>query len=234
MSFHRGDISQIAFLKNPSLNVHVISCLVKCFHCLAVSFSLFLCCYLLCCSTSNRLWAEDSTEKEKDSVPTAVTVPVAPSVVNAAATTTAMTTATSGTVSSTSEVRERRRCVKVLRVMLLLYKSNLIFLFKGMCCLPQFGIVQYEKRWVVFACCSLKQLATCLSLSDSLVLVDLICETSKFSSVYFLLSWVKNWVLIWYAVIINLHFLLVDYVGFLKNTHNGTTLKTLNEKKEKQ
>ncbi|XP_068046398.1 protein phosphatase 1 regulatory subunit 12A isoform X2 [Anomalospiza imberbis] len=60
-------------------------------------------------STSNRLWAEDSTEKEKDSVPTAVTVPVAPSVVSAAATTTAMTTATSGTVSSTSEVRERRR-----------------------------------------------------------------------------------------------------------------------------
>ncbi|NXR50438.1 MYPT1 phosphatase, partial [Hippolais icterina] len=60
-------------------------------------------------STSNRLWAEDSTEKEKDSVPTAVTVPVAPSVVTAAATTTAMTTTTSGTVSSTSEVRERRR-----------------------------------------------------------------------------------------------------------------------------
>ncbi|XP_069629527.1 protein phosphatase 1 regulatory subunit 12A isoform X3 [Haliaeetus albicilla] len=60
-------------------------------------------------STSNRLWAEDSTEKEKDNVPTAVTVPVAPSVVNATATTTAMTTATSGTVSSTSEVRERRR-----------------------------------------------------------------------------------------------------------------------------
>ncbi|XP_027310144.1 protein phosphatase 1 regulatory subunit 12A isoform X5 [Anas platyrhynchos] len=60
-------------------------------------------------STSNRLWAEDSTEKEKENVPTAVTVPVAPSVVNAAATTTAMTTATSGTVSSTSEVRERRR-----------------------------------------------------------------------------------------------------------------------------
>nr|XP_009479091.1 PREDICTED: protein phosphatase 1 regulatory subunit 12A isoform X3 [Pelecanus crispus] len=60
-------------------------------------------------STSNRLWAEDSTEKEKDSVPTAVTVPVAPSVVNATATTTAITTATSGTVSSTSEVRERRR-----------------------------------------------------------------------------------------------------------------------------
>ncbi|XP_041873613.1 protein phosphatase 1 regulatory subunit 12A isoform X2 [Corvus kubaryi] len=60
-------------------------------------------------STSNRLWAEDSTEKEKDSVPTAVTVPVAPSVVNATATTTAMTTATSGTMSSTSEVRERRR-----------------------------------------------------------------------------------------------------------------------------
>ncbi|NXI35578.1 MYPT1 phosphatase, partial [Galbula dea] len=60
-------------------------------------------------STSNRLWAEDSTEKEKDSVSTAVTVPVAPSVVNATATTTAMTTTTSGTVSSTSEVRERRR-----------------------------------------------------------------------------------------------------------------------------
>uniref|UniRef100_A0A8B9PW52 Protein phosphatase 1 regulatory subunit n=2 Tax=Apteryx owenii TaxID=8824 RepID=A0A8B9PW52_APTOW len=60
-------------------------------------------------STSNRLWAEDSTEKEKDSVPTAVTVPVAPSIVNATATTTAMTTTTSGTVSSTSEVRERRR-----------------------------------------------------------------------------------------------------------------------------
>ncbi|XP_062440783.1 protein phosphatase 1 regulatory subunit 12A isoform X2 [Rhea pennata] len=60
-------------------------------------------------STSNRLWAEDSTEKEKDNVPTAVTVPVAPSIVNATTTTTAMTTATSGTVSSTSEVRERRR-----------------------------------------------------------------------------------------------------------------------------
>ncbi|XP_068792462.1 protein phosphatase 1 regulatory subunit 12A isoform X4 [Struthio camelus] len=60
-------------------------------------------------STSNRLWAEDSTEKEKDNIPTAVTVPVAPSIVNATATTTAMTTATSGTVSSTSEVRERRR-----------------------------------------------------------------------------------------------------------------------------
>ncbi|KAB0342425.1 hypothetical protein FD754_019351 [Muntiacus muntjak] len=29
-------------------------------------------------STSNRLWAEDRTEKEKDSVPTAVTIPVAP------------------------------------------------------------------------------------------------------------------------------------------------------------
>ncbi|XP_006275022.1 protein phosphatase 1 regulatory subunit 12A isoform X1 [Alligator mississippiensis] len=60
-------------------------------------------------STSNRLWAEDSSEKEKDNVPTAVTVPVAPSVVNATATSTSVTTATSGTVSSTSEVRERRR-----------------------------------------------------------------------------------------------------------------------------
>ncbi|CAI5785661.1 protein phosphatase 1 regulatory subunit 12A isoform X2 [Podarcis lilfordi] len=59
-------------------------------------------------STSNRLWAEDSTERDKDNVPTAVTVPVAPSVVNTA-TTTALTTTTSGTVSSTSEVRERRR-----------------------------------------------------------------------------------------------------------------------------
>uniref|UniRef100_A0A8C3W259 Protein phosphatase 1 regulatory subunit n=1 Tax=Catagonus wagneri TaxID=51154 RepID=A0A8C3W259_9CETA len=60
-------------------------------------------------STSNRLWAEDSTEKEKDSVPTALTVPVAPTVVNAAASTTTLTTTTAGTVSSTSEVRERRR-----------------------------------------------------------------------------------------------------------------------------
>ncbi|XP_022415609.1 protein phosphatase 1 regulatory subunit 12A isoform X2 [Delphinapterus leucas] len=60
-------------------------------------------------STSNRLWAEDSTEKEKDSVPTAVTIPVAPTVVNAAASTTTLTTTTAGTVSSTSEVRERRR-----------------------------------------------------------------------------------------------------------------------------
>ncbi|XP_040837115.1 protein phosphatase 1 regulatory subunit 12A isoform X2 [Ochotona curzoniae] len=59
-------------------------------------------------STSNRLWAEDSTEKEKDSVPTAVTIPVAPTVVNAAASTTTLTTTTAGTVS-TSEVRERRR-----------------------------------------------------------------------------------------------------------------------------
>ncbi|XP_023571937.1 protein phosphatase 1 regulatory subunit 12A isoform X5 [Octodon degus] len=60
-------------------------------------------------STSNRLWAEDSTEKEKDSVPTAVTIPVAPTVVNAAAPTTTLTTTTAGTVLSTSEVRERRR-----------------------------------------------------------------------------------------------------------------------------
>ncbi|XP_066489185.1 protein phosphatase 1 regulatory subunit 12A isoform X2 [Tiliqua scincoides] len=60
-------------------------------------------------STSNRLWAEDSTERDKDNVPTAVTVPVAPSVVNTTTTTTALTTTTSGTVSTTSEVRERRR-----------------------------------------------------------------------------------------------------------------------------
>ncbi|KAK2102309.1 hypothetical protein P7K49_019976 [Saguinus oedipus] len=59
-------------------------------------------------STSNRLWAEDSTEKEKDSVPTSVTIPVAPTVVNAAASTTTLTTTTAGTVSSTTEVRERR------------------------------------------------------------------------------------------------------------------------------
>uniref|UniRef100_A0ACB8FPU3 Uncharacterized protein n=1 Tax=Sphaerodactylus townsendi TaxID=933632 RepID=A0ACB8FPU3_9SAUR len=59
-------------------------------------------------STSNRSWAEDSTERDKDNVPTAVTVPVAPSVINTATTTTALTTTTSGTVSSTSEVRERR------------------------------------------------------------------------------------------------------------------------------
>ncbi|XP_003733858.1 protein phosphatase 1 regulatory subunit 12A isoform X2 [Callithrix jacchus] len=60
-------------------------------------------------STSNRLWAEDSTEKEKDNVPTSVTIPVAPTVVNAAASTTTLTTTTAGTVSSTTEVRERRR-----------------------------------------------------------------------------------------------------------------------------
>ncbi|XP_012511765.1 PREDICTED: protein phosphatase 1 regulatory subunit 12A [Propithecus coquereli] len=78
-------------------------------------------------STSNRLWAEDSTEKEKDSVPTAVTIPVAPTVVNAAASTTTLTTTTAGTVSSTSEVRERRRCVKVLTVLLiyLIYFQNI-------------------------------------------------------------------------------------------------------------
>ncbi|KAL8221616.1 UNVERIFIED_CONTAM: hypothetical protein K2H54_071567 [Gekko kuhli] len=56
-------------------------------------------------STSNRLWAEDSTERDKDNVPTAVTVPVAPSVINTATTTTALTTTTSGTVSSTSEAK---------------------------------------------------------------------------------------------------------------------------------
>lgn len=66
------------------------------------------------------MWAEDSTEKEKDSVPTAVTIPVAPTVVNAAASTTTLTTTTAGTVSSTSEVRERRRCVKVLTGLLII------------------------------------------------------------------------------------------------------------------
>ncbi|XP_032076787.1 protein phosphatase 1 regulatory subunit 12A isoform X2 [Thamnophis elegans] len=59
-------------------------------------------------STSNRLWADDNTEKDRDNVSTALTVPVAPSVVNTGVTTTALTTTTTGTVSS-SEVRERRR-----------------------------------------------------------------------------------------------------------------------------
>ncbi|KAM8974579.1 protein phosphatase 1 regulatory subunit 12A isoform 2-T2 [Pelodytes ibericus] len=49
-------------------------------------------------STSNRLWADDSSEKDKDTVPTAVTNPVAPTVVNPATIT-----------SMTTEVRERRR-----------------------------------------------------------------------------------------------------------------------------
>ncbi|XP_036025446.1 protein phosphatase 1 regulatory subunit 12A isoform X2 [Onychomys torridus] len=61
-------------------------------------------------SASDRLWAEDSTEKGKDSAPTTVTIPVAPTVVNAAAPTPTLTTTTAGPVSScTSEVRERRR-----------------------------------------------------------------------------------------------------------------------------
>ncbi|XP_013205796.1 protein phosphatase 1 regulatory subunit 12A isoform X4 [Microtus ochrogaster] len=60
-------------------------------------------------SASDGLWAEDSAEKGKDSAPTAVTIPVAPTVVNAAASTTTLTTTTAATVSSTSEVRERRR-----------------------------------------------------------------------------------------------------------------------------
>lgn len=161
--------------KNPSLNVHVISCLVKCFHCLAVSFSLFLCCCLLCCSTSNRLWAEDSTEKEKDSVPTAVTVPVAPSVVNATATTTAMTTATSGTVSSTSEVRERRRCVTVLRVMLLLFKSYFFSFERNV--LVTTNLDSTVRKAVLFASGVLKQLAMCLNLCKNLVVVETIHET---------------------------------------------------------
>uniref|UniRef100_A0A8C6XJE0 Protein phosphatase 1 regulatory subunit 12A n=1 Tax=Naja naja TaxID=35670 RepID=A0A8C6XJE0_NAJNA len=64
-------------------------------------------------STSNRLWADDSTEKDKDNVSTALTVPVAPSIVNTGVTTTALTTTTTGTVSP-SEVRERRRCVNII------------------------------------------------------------------------------------------------------------------------
>ncbi|XP_077121481.1 protein phosphatase 1 regulatory subunit 12A isoform X1 [Ranitomeya variabilis] len=54
-------------------------------------------------STSNRFWADDSSGKDKDTVPTAVTIPV----VNP--TYTSMTTASTGTVPSTAEVRERRR-----------------------------------------------------------------------------------------------------------------------------
>ncbi|KAM4675250.1 protein phosphatase 1 regulatory subunit 12A isoform 1-T1 [Discoglossus pictus] len=60
-------------------------------------------------STSNRLWTDDSSEKDKDTVPTAVTHPVAPTVVNPAATSTTITTTSTGTVPSTTEVRERRR-----------------------------------------------------------------------------------------------------------------------------
>ncbi|XP_075713119.1 protein phosphatase 1 regulatory subunit 12A isoform X2 [Rhinoderma darwinii] len=60
-------------------------------------------------STSNRLWADDSSEKDKDTVPTAVTIPFAPTVVNPTTTYTSMTTTSTGTVPSTAEVRERRR-----------------------------------------------------------------------------------------------------------------------------
>ncbi|XP_018427210.1 PREDICTED: protein phosphatase 1 regulatory subunit 12A [Nanorana parkeri] len=60
-------------------------------------------------STSNRFWAVESSEKEKEPVPTAVTIPVAPTVVNPVTTFTSMTTTSSGTVPSTTEVRERRR-----------------------------------------------------------------------------------------------------------------------------
>ncbi|XP_063783457.1 protein phosphatase 1 regulatory subunit 12A isoform X5 [Pseudophryne corroboree] len=60
-------------------------------------------------STSNRLWADDSSEKDKDTVPTAVTNPVAPTVVNPTTTFTSMTTTSTGTVPFTAEVRERRR-----------------------------------------------------------------------------------------------------------------------------
>uniref|UniRef100_A0A8C5MKK1 Protein phosphatase 1 regulatory subunit n=1 Tax=Leptobrachium leishanense TaxID=445787 RepID=A0A8C5MKK1_9ANUR len=58
-------------------------------------------------SITNRLWADDSTERYKDAAPTAVTNPVAPTVVNPAST--SVTTTSSGTVPSTAEVRERRR-----------------------------------------------------------------------------------------------------------------------------
>ncbi|XP_064417807.1 protein phosphatase 1 regulatory subunit 12A isoform X3 [Latimeria chalumnae] len=62
-------------------------------------------------STSNRFWAEESTERERETVPTAVTVSVTPSVVNTVASSTTTTTATltTGTVSSTADGRERRR-----------------------------------------------------------------------------------------------------------------------------
>ncbi|XP_066447796.1 protein phosphatase 1 regulatory subunit 12A isoform X1 [Eleutherodactylus coqui] len=60
-------------------------------------------------STSNRSWADASSEKDKDTVPTAVTIPVAPTVVNPTTTYTSMTTTSTGTVPSTAEVRERRR-----------------------------------------------------------------------------------------------------------------------------
>ncbi|XP_040199864.1 protein phosphatase 1 regulatory subunit 12A [Rana temporaria] len=54
-------------------------------------------------STSNRLWTEESSEKE--TVPTAVTIPV----VNPISAFTSSTTTSTGTVPSTTEVRERRR-----------------------------------------------------------------------------------------------------------------------------
>ncbi|XP_068132723.1 protein phosphatase 1 regulatory subunit 12A isoform X5 [Hyperolius riggenbachi] len=60
-------------------------------------------------STSNRFWTEESSDKEKDTVPTALTIPVAPTVVNPTTTFTSMTTTSTGTVPSTTEVRERRR-----------------------------------------------------------------------------------------------------------------------------
>nr|XP_033807373.1 protein phosphatase 1 regulatory subunit 12A isoform X2 [Geotrypetes seraphini] len=60
-------------------------------------------------STSNRFWAEDSTERGKDNIPTAVTVPVAPTVINTVATSATTTTTSTGTVPSATEVRERRR-----------------------------------------------------------------------------------------------------------------------------
>lgn len=108
-----NDASLCVLKKIHPCGFHVFSCLkvLSLFSCFPF---LFLCCCFWCRSTSNRVWAEDSTEKDKDSVPTALTVPVAPAVVNAAAATTTLTTTTAGTVSSTSEVRERRRCVKVL------------------------------------------------------------------------------------------------------------------------
>ncbi|XP_043943892.1 protein phosphatase 1 regulatory subunit 12A isoform X2 [Protopterus annectens] len=59
-------------------------------------------------STSNRFWAEDTTGKEKDMIPTAVAIPVTP-VVNAASTTTAVTVTSVTGTAPTADMRERRR-----------------------------------------------------------------------------------------------------------------------------
>lgn len=85
----------------------------KCFHCLAV-FLFSFCVAAYDAIVPQIVCGLRIVLKEKDSVPTAVTIPVAPTVVNAAASTTTLTTTSAGTVSSTAEVRERRRCVQVI------------------------------------------------------------------------------------------------------------------------